>query len=307
MADDKNEESKEDDTSKDADQAKISPAEERSEYFKKLEKWLHEAYAWQTVAAMFPYYIMSGQILNPPSGISPFSTQIPTIPTTQQLIIGTNDQQNDPLRQRRAHEPIGPPFQPPGAEGFEYRIPPIWKRFAAEFIDSAMLFVLKLSIVFIALDVINFIDINELDLLQTHWDIDYKMALDMTYGALALEITHRIIVCIFEALWLQHGVNGLVGGATPGKSMMGLRVVQCRSVTRIERPNDPDLVLVTPGTDLGLPLALGRSIVKNLILAFLFPIGFALFFFRFNRNGYDLICNSIVVEDPYRNNNRHQQ
>lgn len=92
--------------------------------------------------------------------------------------------------------------------------------------------------------------------------------------------------------------------------MMGLRVVQCRSVTPVDRPDDPDVVLVSPGTDLGLPLAIGRSVVKNMILAFLFPICFALFFFRFNRTVYDLLCNSIVVEDPYRNlnNNRlHQQ
>lgn len=36
--------------------------EERTEYFIKLEKWLQEAHAWQSVAAMFPYYLMSGQI-----------------------------------------------------------------------------------------------------------------------------------------------------------------------------------------------------------------------------------------------------
>lgn len=40
--------------------------------------------------------------------------------------------------------------------GYEYRIPPIWKRFAAEFIDSTMLFLLKFSITFIAIDVFDF-------------------------------------------------------------------------------------------------------------------------------------------------------
>lgn len=91
---------------------------------------------------------------------------------------------------------------------------------------------------------------------------------------------------------------------------MGLRVVQCRNVIPVDRPDDPNLVLVSPGTDLGLPLALGRSVVKNLILTFLFPVCFTLFFFRFNRTVYDLLCNSIVVEDPYRNvniNRLHQQ
>lgn len=58
MADDKN-----DDTPDCA--SKLDPAEERSQYFKKLEKWLQEAYAWQSVAAMFPYYVMSGHVVNP--------------------------------------------------------------------------------------------------------------------------------------------------------------------------------------------------------------------------------------------------
>ncbi|KOC60499.1 Protein FAM8A1 [Habropoda laboriosa] len=173
-----------------------------------------------------------------------------------------------------------------------------------------MLFLLKFSITFIAIHVFDFIDIDDLDLVRANLRIDYKMALEMTYGILMLEIIHRVIVCINEAFWLQRGLNGLIGGATPGKSIMGLIVVQCRSVTPVDRPDDPDVVLVSPGTDLGLPLALGRSVVKNMILAFLFPVCFALFFFRFNRTVYDLLCNSIVVEDPYRNlnNNRlHQQ
>ncbi|XP_060813751.1 protein FAM8A1 isoform X1 [Bombus pascuorum] len=310
MADDKNEDTKEDKSSENKDQLRMISAEERSEYFKKLEKWLHEAYAWQSMAAMFPYYLMSGQIINPSSGVPSFSSQLSNVANTHRLIVDTNGQENDPLRQRRPQDYVGPPFQHPGAEGFEYRIPPIWKRFAAEFIDTIMLFLLKFSITFIAIDVFDFIDIDDLDLVRANLRIDYKMALEMTYGILILEIIHRVIVCIFEAFWLQHGVNGRIGGATPGKFMMGLKVVQCRSVTPVDRPDDPDIVLVSPGIDLGLPLALGRSVVKNIILAFLFPICFALFFFRFNRTVYDLLCNSIVVEDPHRNinNNRlHQQ
>lgn len=65
MADDKNEDTKEDNAKENKDQQQTIAAEERSEYFKKLEKWLHEAYAWQSMAAMFPYYLMSGQIINP--------------------------------------------------------------------------------------------------------------------------------------------------------------------------------------------------------------------------------------------------
>lgn len=65
MADDKN-----DDTLERDSENKLDPAEERSRYFKKLEKWLQEAYAWQSVAAMFPYYVMSGHIANPTPGMN---------------------------------------------------------------------------------------------------------------------------------------------------------------------------------------------------------------------------------------------
>lgn len=101
-------------------------------------------------------------------------------------------------------------------------------------------------------------------------------------------------------------MNGRLGGATPGKSLLGLKVVQCRSVTPIERQGETGLVLVSPGTDLGLPLALSRSVIKNLIIAFLFPICFALFYFRFHRTVYDLVSHSIVVEDSYRNTNNNR-
>lgn len=68
MADDKNEDTKEDKCKENKDQLQMIAAEERLEYFQKLEKWLHEVYAWQSMAAMFPYYLMSGQIINSSSG-----------------------------------------------------------------------------------------------------------------------------------------------------------------------------------------------------------------------------------------------
>ncbi|XP_043251406.1 protein FAM8A1-like [Colletes gigas] len=294
MADDKNEDTKEDKSRENKDRSKMTAAEERSEYFKELEKWLYEAYAWQSVATMISYYLMSGQIVNPATGIPPFTSQTPNVASTQRLIIGTNDQQNDPLRQRRTQDPIGPPFQPPGAEGFEYRIAPRWKRFVAEFIDLTMLFLLKLFIAFIAVDVFDLIDIDDL---LIKLQIDYQITLDMTYGVLVLKMVHRVIVCILEAFWLQYGVNGRIGGATPGKFMMGLRVVQCRNVTPLDRLNDSDVVLVSPGTDLGLLLALERSVMKHMLSTFFFPLYFGVVFLRFNRTFYDVLSNSIVVED----------
>lgn len=92
--------------------------------------------------------------------------------------VNANNEQANEARlpnQRRDNEPAEPQFQAPGDTGnnieecssirimslgywagITYRIPPIWKRFVAEFIDSMLLFVLKLSITYIAVDVFDF-------------------------------------------------------------------------------------------------------------------------------------------------------
>ena len=106
-----------------------------------------------------------------------------------------------------------------------------------------------------------------------------------------------------QAFWLQRGTDGHVGGATPGKLVMGIRVVVCTKVTHIEgRP--VDVVTVHPGTDLGFGWAFARAFAKSMILALLFPVCFVLFFFRHNRTGYDIMCRTIVVEDPQRQQHR---
>jgi hypothetical protein len=40
--------------------------------------------------------------------------------------------------------------------GIEYRIPPLWKRFAAEFLDFLILFLLKLTVTFVVVDFFDF-------------------------------------------------------------------------------------------------------------------------------------------------------
>lgn len=59
----------------------------------------------------------------------------------------------------------------------------------------------------------SFRDINDFDILQTNLRIDYKMALEMTYGILILEAIHRVIVCFFEVRRISKNSNH-------GKSIM---------------------------------------------------------------------------------------
>ncbi|KAL1123200.1 hypothetical protein AAG570_002287 [Ranatra chinensis] len=154
---------------------------------------------------------------------------------------------------------------------------------------------------FIAVDFFDIVDLDKFDFVTFQKDakLEYKVLLQMTHDIIILELVHRVVVCIFEAFWLQGGANGRLGGATPGKSLMGLRVISCQSSTPLPgRQQADEVVVVRPGTDLGLTTSLIRAVVKNLVVTFLIPAGFAFLYFRHNRTGYDIICNTIVVQEP---------
>lgn len=89
---------------------------------------------------------------------------------------------------------------------------------------------------------------------------------------------------------------GRTGGATPGKALLGLRVVTVSAVIPVEgRPKET--VLLYPGRSLTFLVALVRSFMKNFLISLLFPLCVVLFVFRHNRTGYDLLCGVIVVEE----------
>ena len=60
--------------------------------------------------------------------------------------------------------------------------------------------------------------------------LDLQTALEFTSDFAFLEMIHRLIVCVFEALCLHRSTGSHPGGATPGKLMLGLRVVSCTQV-----------------------------------------------------------------------------
>jgi uncharacterized RDD family membrane protein YckC len=105
-------------------------------------------------------------------------------------------------------------------------------------------------------------------------------------------------------------------GSTPGKTLMGLRVVQADDVLPYLPPPrnmnnnnnfnqqlqqflwDPNsqAVIVRPGCFLTFPRAFARSALKNFSLAVFFPLCFTLFHFEYSRTLYDLMAKSIVIE-----------
>ncbi|KAF7397488.1 hypothetical protein HZH68_008710 [Vespula germanica] len=250
MANNKNEDQNEESLKEDKDESKINLENaKRSEYFTKLERWLYETYVWQSAAIMFPYYMMSNQVLNPLSGGTSLGSSVTLMTDAQRVPTTSSRQENNLQRQTGQQEPT-PLFQP--FEGYEFRIPPVWKRMSAEFIDSTILFLLRISLSFALMDFFDYIGLEESKILQLNLLIDYKMSMEITYGAILLELINRIVICSFEAFWIQRGMNGRVGGTTPGKSIMGLRVVRCRSVLSLERADNPEVVYIYPATNLDL-------------------------------------------------------
>uniref|UniRef100_A0AAZ3RJN9 RDD domain-containing protein n=1 Tax=Oncorhynchus tshawytscha TaxID=74940 RepID=A0AAZ3RJN9_ONCTS len=98
-------------------------------------------------------------------------------------------------------------------------------------------------------------------------------------ATIILWIMHLFLVlgCFCEIFW------GL-GGATPGKILLGLQVVTCDSSVLVR----PNRVLVVPGSDVTLS-------ASNFSIAFLFSI-FTTFFFQHNRTVYDIVAGTIVVQ-----------
>lgn len=186
--------------------------------------------------------------------------------------------------------------------GSLYSLPPLWKRVAAEIIDFVVLFYLKImmtvlvlrhmgylrddNLIEVPLDIMPKFDFTEIT------EMDVEKAFNFTSELIALEIMNRIMITIFETLCLCKGIGGAVGGATPGKRMLGLKVVSCLHVT----PQANGRVLVCPAKDIGFFSALVRSVIKNFTMAFFFPACLTVFIFQHNRAAYDILAKTIVVD-----------
>ncbi|XP_053618312.1 protein FAM8A1 [Plodia interpunctella] len=276
---------------------------EREAYFQALRLWMQQAQMFQNLSTCFPYYMMTFQ------GLQNTATNVPLLNNNYQFQ-GQQFPFQVPNPPRNAPDPQPPAETVTPAEaiarhgGYEYVIPPLYKRLAAEFIDFMLLFILKLIVTFIAVDMFELIDLDKFDFYKfsEHYD-DYKYAMELTSEILFLEIIYRILVCIFEAVCLS-GSIGRTGGATPGKALLGLRVVTASAVLPVEGRRK-ETVLLYPGKPLSFAIALLRSVMKNFLISLLFPLCVVLFVFRHNRTGYDLLCGVIVVEENMYPPRRH--
>ncbi|KAK9758466.1 RDD family [Popillia japonica] len=169
-----------------------------------------------------------------------------------------------------------------------YAIPPLWKRLLAEAVDFAILFGFKLYLTFIVFHNLEFaVDDGDefLSLLE-----DPQKAMEMSTGLAVLEIVYRAIACLYETYFLYNGQP-----ATPGKILLGLRVVCISDVIEVDQQHR--FLYLYPASRPNLKVAFCRAVVKNVLLGVvMFPMCFGMFISRYKRTVYDLLVGTIVVE-----------
>ncbi|KAF8778195.1 protein FAM8A1-like isoform X2 [Argiope bruennichi] len=261
------------------------PYRSGAEYAAAVNQWLWQCYNLQYLTASIPYLMsQSACRINNPDGTTDFNRNFPNAFFPNQNISAP-----EPARPRVTFQNV-PESESQQSAGVVYILPSVFKRFVAEVIDFILLLIIKVMLTYIAVDFFDLVNLDKYDFdLIRNDQLDYQIAMEVTSEIVTLEIVHRSIVCVFEALFTQRK-----NAATPGKTIMRLRVVTCEAVDEL----DPKTVRVYPAGDLGFGWALVRSFIKNFSYAFIFPTCCTMYFFQHNRTAYDHICGSIVVEVP---------
>uniref|UniRef100_A0A182QXA9 RDD domain-containing protein n=1 Tax=Anopheles farauti TaxID=69004 RepID=A0A182QXA9_9DIPT len=288
-------------------------------YFELLRTWVYHAEMQNHLQAHIPYYLMNNypQLFqlnaggSVPSTVGSFmsgSTGSASGSAAGSNLAGTATVSGPNATANRARNDTTVATRLDNAarrRGIEFPIAPLWKRFAAEVIDIAIIFLLKIMMTLAFIDAFE-IDLlyMDLDAIRNSFEEDYTELLSFTSELIFLEIVIKIAVCIYEAVWTAR-IQVIPGSATPGKMLMGLRIVYAESVTVLEPQPLPGLLsnqvplraILYPGTTPSFGRAFARAVVKNVVIAFFFPMCLLLLCFRQNRSIYDVMTKTVVVED----------
>lgn len=249
----------------------------RDEYIRSLNGWMAACAYWKMYHTMLQTTFISSQF---PVTTSRLNSNL----TTQTS--GSSANGSDTLN-----------GEPPPPEGKIYKIPDVWKRAVAELIDFFLLLLMKIFVTYMAIDFLDIIDVSKFDFSNIDFEeVDtYQLAIELTSEILVIESVHRFIVIIYETIFLMKNLAfpNDNGGSTPGKKIMGLRVISCSELQ--ELPGDR--IKVTPGGNIGFGFALLRAMIKNFSSIFFLPASLTVFVSIHNRAAYDVACRCIVVED----------
>ncbi|CEF62590.1 Protein FAM8A1 [Strongyloides ratti] len=166
------------------------------------------------------------------------------------------------------------------------------KRLLAEILDFFIFFFIKLSLLFIIVE-IGYLDIKEYEKLITD-EIDIQNIVDLTQGLLPADLMLKATSSIVEAILIAFGFSILPKGCTPGKFVMGIKIIDCVSIQQNQEIAGTYTVTRTEGVSFAKALA--RSIIKNFTINFFYPISCAAYVFPYNRAVYDVATKTLVVQ-----------
>ncbi|KPP59078.1 protein FAM8A1-like [Scleropages formosus] len=240
-----------------------------TEYCRRLQGWMWQYYSgyvgWLSWASAPPFFAFPPFV--PPPQLSA-SSEDPGVP--------------DPR--------LFPFFMPSsfaaspgsGTASREFSIPSPLQRFVAEMVDFFILFFIKATIILSIMHLSGMKDISKFAMHFIVEEIDEDTSMEELQKMMLVALIYRIlIICIWGA-----------GGATPGKFLLGLRVVTCDTAVLVR----PNRVLVVPASNVKFSASTVRALNKNFSIALFFPAFITLLFFQHNRTVYDIVAGTIVVK-----------
>ncbi|XP_071409336.1 protein FAM8A1 [Pithys albifrons albifrons] len=170
--------------------------------------------------------------------------------------------------------------------GREFLIPSLAHRFIAEMVDFFILFFIKATIILSVMHLSGIKDISKFAMHYIIEEIDEDTSMEDLQKMMIVALIYRLLVCFYEIICIWGA-----GGATPGKFLLGLRVVTCDTSVLVA----PSRVLVIPSSNVSMTTSTVRALIKNFSIASFFPAFITLLFFQHNRTAYDIVAGTIVV------------
>ncbi|XP_039567986.1 protein FAM8A1 [Passer montanus] len=261
-----------------------------AEYARRVHQWLWDSYCgylgWQGCP---PAFLAAAAAQPPPPAAaayySPFYLFAP--PSAHAASAGTGP------RAPGARAASGSAGSGSGASrdsgrpaGREFLIPSLAHRFIAEMVDFFILFFIKATIILSIMHLSGIKDISKFAMHYIIEEIDEDTSMEDLQKMMIVALIYRLLVCFYEIICIWGA-----GGATPGKFLLGLRVVTCETSVLIA----PSRVLVIPSSNVSMTTSTVRALIKNFSIASFFPAFITLLFFQHNRTAYDIVAGTIVV------------
>ncbi|XP_012498728.1 PREDICTED: protein FAM8A1 [Propithecus coquereli] len=235
-----------------------------------------------------PFYFLSAGAAGPgPGAATGITTPAPVAGLGPRAPHVQGSVRASPVTRVGSAAPSRTPSETGRQAGREYVIPSLAHRFMAEMVDFFILFFIKATIVLSIMHLSGIKDISKFAMHYIIEEIDEDTSMEDLQKMMVVALIYRLLVCFYEIICIWGA-----GGATPGKFLLGLRVVTCDTSVLIA----PSRVLVIPSSNVSITTSTIRALIKNFSIASFFPAFITLLFFQHNRTAYDIVAGTIVVK-----------